>query len=54
VAIASSYFRLPWLALWVFGPLAVAAVSAYALMLSSAERLILANRDVFAEELCKA
>ena len=54
VAIASGYFRMPWLAAWVFGPLAVAAVSAYALMLSSAERLILANRDVFAEELCKA
>src|SRR5208337_3541916 len=54
VAIASSYFMLPWLAVWVFGPLAVAAVFAYALILRSAERLILANRDVFAEELCKA
>ena len=54
VAIASGYFRLPWLAACVFGPLAVAAVFAYALMLRSAERLILANRDVFAEELCKA
>lgn len=53
VAIASSYFRFPWLAVWVFGPLAVAAVLAYALMLGSAEQLILANRDVFAEELCK-
>jgi hypothetical protein len=54
VAIASGYFKSPWLAAWVFGPLAVAAVLAYALMLGSAERLILANRDVFAEELCKA
>jgi ABC-2 type transport system permease protein len=54
VAIASGFFSLPWLAAWVFGPLAVAAVFAYALMLRSAERLILANRDVFAEELCKA
>lgn len=54
VAIASGYFRLPWLAVWVFGPLAVAAVFAYALMLRNAERLILAHRDVFAEELCKA
>ena len=54
VAIASGYFRMPWLAAWVFGPLAVAAIFAYALMLRNAERLILANRDVFAEELCKA
>jgi ABC-2 type transport system permease protein len=54
VAIASGYFKLPWLAAWVFGPLAVAAVFAYALMLRSVERLILAHRDVFAEELCKA
>jgi len=54
VAIASSYFRAPWLGAWIFGPLAAAAVFAYALMLRSAERLILANRDVFAEELCKA
>jgi ABC-2 type transport system permease protein len=54
VAIASSYFKAPWLATWVFGPLAVAAVLAYALLLRSVERLILANRDVFAEELCKA
>ena len=54
VAIASGYFRLPWLAAWVFGPFAVAAVFAYTLTLRNAERLILANRDVFAEELCKA
>ena len=54
VTMASSYFKQPWLAAWVFGPLAVAAVCAYALLLRSAERLILAHRDVFAEELCKA
>jgi ABC-2 type transport system permease protein len=54
VAIASYYFQLPWLAAWIFAPLAVAAVFAYALMLRNAERLILLNRDVFAEELCKA
>jgi len=54
VAIASSYFGLPWLGAWIFGPLAVAAIFAYALMLRNAERLILAARDVFAEELCKA
>jgi ABC-2 type transport system permease protein len=54
VAFASGYFRLPWLGAWIFGPLAIAAVFAYALMLRNAERLILAARDVFAEELCKA
>ena len=54
VAIASGYFGAPWLAVWIFGPLAVAAVFAYVLMLRNAERLILAARDVFAEELCKA
>lgn len=54
VAFASSYFKLPWLAAWIFGLLAAAAVSVYALILRSAERLILAARDVFAEELCKA
>jgi ABC-2 type transport system permease protein len=54
VAVASSYLGAPWLGAWIFGPLAAAAVFAYALMLRSAERLILAHRDVFAEELCKA
>jgi ABC-2 type transport system permease protein len=54
VALASKYLEQPWLAAWVFGPLAVAAILGYALMLRNAERLILAARDVFAEELCKA
>ncbi|MGD0739253.1 MAG: hypothetical protein ABR957_06620 [Terracidiphilus sp.] len=54
IGYASSYFGVPWLAAWIFGPLAVAAVFAYAFMLRNAERLILAARDVFAEELCKA
>lgn len=54
VAIAASHFGAPWLAAWIFGPLAIAAVVAYVLMLRNAERFILAARDVFAEELCKA
>jgi ABC-2 type transport system permease protein len=54
VAFASSYFGHPWLAAYVFAPLAVAAMIGYALVLRNAERLILAHRDVFAEELCKA
>ena len=53
VAIASSYFRAPWLGAWIFGPFAIAAIFGYALMLRHAERIILAARDVFAEELCK-
>ena len=53
VAIASSYFGAPWLGAWIFGPFAIAAIFGYALMLRHAERIILAARDVFAEELCK-
>jgi ABC-2 type transport system permease protein len=54
VAIASSYFELPWLAAWIYLPLAAAAVFAYAFVLRNVEQLILEHRDVFAEELCKA
>ena len=54
VAIASNYLKQPWLAAWVFGPLAVAAIFAYVLILGNSERRIFAARDVFAEELCKA
>ena len=53
VAFLSRYLHEPWLAAWIFGPLAAAAIAAYALMLHNAERLVLAHRDVFAEELCK-
>jgi hypothetical protein len=54
VTLLCRYFDDPWLGAWIFGPLAAAAVAAYALMLRNAERFILAHRDVFAEELCKA
>jgi ABC-2 type transport system permease protein len=54
VVIASKYFALPWLGACIFGPLAAAAIFGYALVLRNAERLILAHRDEFAEELCKA
>lgn len=54
VVMASHFFGKPWLGAFVFGPLAVAAVAAYAMLLKNAERLILAYRDVIAEELCKA
>jgi ABC-2 type transport system permease protein len=47
------YFGNPWLGLWIFGPLAVASIAAYLLLLLNADRFILAHRDVFAEELCK-
>ncbi len=54
VTLASRYFDNPWLGAWIFGPLAFAAVAAYGLLLHYADRFILAHRDVFAEELCKA
>jgi ABC-2 type transport system permease protein len=54
IAIASKYLGIPWLAAWIFGPLAIAAIFGYTLMLRNADRLIFAARDVFAEELCKA
>jgi ABC-2 type transport system permease protein len=50
----SRHLHLPWLAAWIFGPLAVAAVTSYAILLRNAERLMLAHRDILAEELCKA
>ena len=53
VTILCRYFDDPWLGVWIFGPLALAAVAAYALLLRNADRLILAHRDIFAEELCK-
>jgi hypothetical protein len=53
VTLLCRYFDNPWLGAWIFGPLAFAAVAAYALLLHNADRFILAHRDVFAEELCK-
>ena len=53
VALLCRYFDEPWLAAWIFGPLAAAAVAAYGLLLRNADQLILTHRDVFAEELCK-
>jgi hypothetical protein len=47
------HFGDPWLGVWIFGPLAVASVAAYLLLLLNADRFILAHRDVFAEELRK-
>jgi ABC-2 type transport system permease protein len=53
VMLLSRHFGNPWLPTWIFAPIALAAVLAYALLLRNADRLILAHRDVFAEELCK-
>ena len=53
VTILSRTFQEQWLGAWIFGPLAAAAILAYAVLLRNAEQLILAHRDVFAEELCK-
>jgi ABC-2 type transport system permease protein len=46
-------FEMPWLGAIIFGPLAVAAVVAYAILLRNMEEFILSHRDVLAEELCK-
>jgi ABC-2 type transport system permease protein len=54
VALLCRFFQAPWLAVWIYGPLAVAAAVAYALVLGNAERLILVHRDTFVQELCKA
>ena len=54
VVLLSRHLHLPWLAAWIFGPLAVVAVAGYAVLLHNAERIMLAHRDVLAEELCKA
>ena len=52
VTLLSSYLNYAWLSVWIFAPLAIAAVGAYALLLENADRLILTHRDLFAEELC--
>jgi ABC-2 type transport system permease protein len=53
VVLLGQFLGEPWLAAWIFGPLAAGAVLAYAVVLENAAGMILKNRDVFAEELCK-
>jgi ABC-2 type transport system permease protein len=53
VMLLSRHLNDPWLPAWVFAPIALAAVLSYGLLLRNADRLILARRDVFTEELCK-
>lgn len=54
VVALSHYVHLPWLAAWIFGPLAAMAIAGYWILLQRAEQLVLARRDILAEELCKA
>jgi ABC-2 type transport system permease protein len=54
VTLLSSYLNYAWLSVWIFAPLAIAAVGAYALLLENADRLILTHRDLFADELCSS
>lgn len=54
VVLLSRYLNEPWLGSAIFGPFAAASVVAYALVLLNAEKLVMAHRDVFADELCKA
>lgn len=52
VTMLCSHFHNLWLGAVIFAPLAAAAVSAYALLLANADRLILSHRDLFAQDLC--
>lgn len=52
VTLLCGYFKVPWLGAAIFAPLAALAIAVYALLLNDADRLILAHRDQFAEELC--
>jgi ABC-2 type transport system permease protein len=45
-------FHNPWLAAAIFAPLAVVAISMYALLLRNVDRLMLTHRDTLAQELC--
>jgi ABC-2 type transport system permease protein len=52
VALLCGYLHNPWLAVWIFAPLAAGAVAAYVLLLRDAEYQILTHRDTFAQDLC--
>jgi ABC-2 type transport system permease protein len=52
VTLLCRYFHNPWLAAAIFAPLAAAAIAVYGLLLNDVDRLVLSNRDRFAEELC--
>jgi ABC-2 type transport system permease protein len=54
VTLLCNHFGNPWLAVWIFAPLAAAAVGAYAWLLRITDQLVLTHRDLFAEELCSA
>jgi ABC-2 type transport system permease protein len=48
----SRHWHEPWLAVWVFGVLALAGVAGYVTMLKNVDGLVLRNRDVLEQELC--
>jgi ABC-2 type transport system permease protein len=52
VTMLCRHFHNLWLGAVIFAPLAAAAVAAYALLLTNADRLILNHRDAFAQDLC--
>jgi ABC-2 type transport system permease protein len=54
VTYLSRHYGYPWLAVLIFGPLAVAAIAAYAVLLRRADGLVNRYRDTLAEELCRA
>jgi hypothetical protein len=42
----------PWLPIWVYAVLALAALAGYALVLANVDALVARNRDVLEHELC--
>jgi hypothetical protein len=48
----SRHWHEPWLAVWVFGVLALAGIAGYVTMLKNVDGLVLRNRDVLEQELC--
>jgi ABC-2 type transport system permease protein len=52
VVLATHRLHLPWLGVYIFLPLAVAAIAAHLRLLGNTDRMIREHRDLFAQELC--
>jgi ABC-2 type transport system permease protein len=48
----SRHLHQPWLAVWIFGVLALCGVAGYLVMLRNVDALVQRNRDVLEQELC--
>jgi ABC-2 type transport system permease protein len=52
VILVSHRLHLPWLGVYIFLPLAVAAIAMHLWLLGNTDRMIQEHRDLFAQELC--